>query len=374
MIVSALNVSIKNRIATNLLTHKKDHTMKVHATLYQKFFVSAFFMSIIILPGCSWFGSENKTNTQKEANGAAQNVPGVEYINDGSALVISMNGKPIVTQKSLEAEYQQLLQDNPQIEQMLPLMGGKEGLMDRLTAALADRSVLRRFIVEEGISAQAEYQAERERMIKSVTDMLNVKYFNKKYAVNVSNKDVREFYDKNKDTMPELLISRGGVQAAGVKFANEADAKAFIAKVKTAKNDLSAAAKEAGLENKVEDFQLVHNQSVGLSPILREKIVAIKNFPSVEVIKAADDAYWVVKATAKEDTVYREFEQVKENLKRFLEDSKREEIAGKAINDLKGKYNIKVEKTFGAGMPMMPGMMPMSEEDMEEVSGMPQAA
>lgn len=332
-------------------------------------------MSLIVLPGCSWFGSEEKSKPQKEAGKGSPAVPGVEYATDGSEVVVSMNGRPVVTKKSLDAEYEQLLQDNPQIEQMLPLMGGKDGLLDRLTAALADRSVLRRFIVEEGISSQADYQAERDRMIKSVTDMLNVKYFNKKYVANVSNRDVQDFYEKNKDTMPELLVSRGGVQAAGIKFSNEADAKAFMAKLKAAKNDLGVAAKEAGLDNKVEDFQLIHSQSVGIAPVLREKISAMTSFPSVELIKASDDAYWVVKAASKEDTVYREFDHVKDNLKRFLEDSKREEIAGKAINDLKEKYSIKVEKTFGSGMPMMPGMPMMSEEDMEEMSAeMPQAA
>jgi len=332
-------------------------------------------MSLIILPGCSWFGSEEKPKPQREAGKAAPAVPGVEYATDSSSVVVSMDGRPVVTEKSLEAEYQQLLQDNPQIEQMLPLMGGKDGLLDRLTAALADRSVLRRFIVEEGISSQSDYQAERDRMIKSVTDMLNVKYFNKKYVATVSNRDVHDFYDKNKDTMPELLISRGGVQASGIKFANEADAKAFMAKLKAAKNDLGTAAKEAGLDNKIEEFQLVHSQSVGLPPVLRDKISAMTSFPSVELIKVADDAFWVVKGASKEDTVYREFDHVKDNLKRFLEDSKREEIAGKAINDLKEKYDIKIEKTFGSGMPMMPGMPAMSEEEIEELSAeMPQAA
>jgi len=284
-----------------------------------------------------------------------------------------MNGKPVVTEKSLDLEYQQLLQDNPQIEQMLPLMGGKDGLLDRLTAALADRSVLRRFIVEEGISAKADYQTERDRMIKSVTDMLNVKYFNKEYAANVSERDIREFYEKNKETMPELLVSRGGVQASGIKFSTEADAKAFMTKLKATKNDLGTAAKEAGLTEKVEDFQQVNIQSVGIAPILREKICAIENCPAVELVKVSNDAFWVVKAASKEDTVYREYEHVKDNLKRFLEDSKREEIAGKAINDLKEKYSIKVEKTFGSGMPMIPGMPMMPEEDMEEAE-MPQTA
>lgn len=349
--------------------------MKIHTTVPQKFFVSAFFMSLIILPGCTWFASEEKAKPQKEVANGASAIPGVEYTSDGSPVVVSMDGKPVVTETSLDMEFQQLLQDNPQIEQMLPLMGGKDGLLDRLSAALADRTVLRRFIAEEGISKQADYQAERDRMVKSVTDMLNVKYFNKEYVPNVSEKDIREFYEKNKETMPELLVSRGGVQASGIKFATEADAKAFMAKLKTAKNDLGTAAKEAGLTNKVEDFQLVNNQSVGIAPALRERICAIEGCPTVEIIKAADDAFWVVKAASKEDTVYREYEHVRDNLKRFLEDSKREEIAGKAINDLKDKYKIKVEKTFGSGMPMMPGMPMISEEDMEELSAdMPQAA
>jgi hypothetical protein len=361
----------KNSKVNNIFNYKRT-SMKIDSSAHYSFFVRAFLISLIALPGCSWFSSEEKVKTPQVGK-AAPAVPGVEYVNDGSTMVISMNGKPIVTERSLDEEYQQLLKDNPQIEQMLPLMGGKDGLLDRLTAALADRAVLRRFIVEEGISSQSDYQVERDRMIKSVTDMLNVKYFNKKYAANVSEREVRDFYEKNKDTMPELVISRGGVQASGVKFSNEADAKAFLTKLKAAKNDLGATAKEAGLTDQVQDFQIVNNQSMGIPPALREKITAMERFPAVELVKVSDNEFWVIKAASKEDTVYREYEHVKDNLKRFLEDSKREEIASKAINELKEKYGIKVEKVFAPNMPNMPGL-PMMEEMEEEEAGMPQEA
>jgi hypothetical protein len=271
---------------------------------------------------------------------------GIDIVEDGSTALVTMDGKPIVTQTSLEVEYQQLLKDNPQLEQMLPLMGGKEGLMERLTKALAERAVVRRYVAEQKIDQDSAYQAELARMLNSVRDMLNIKYFNAQHIAPVSDREIKEFYDKNRETMPELLVSRGGIRAAGVKFEKEADAQAFFNKAKTSKSDLQATAKEAGIAaDKVQDFKLVNSQSIGIAPLLRDKIIAIQKCPSVELIKLDDKTFWVVKASGKEDTTYREFAQVKEHLKHYLEEKKREEVVGKIMQDLEQQYKVEFKKT-----------------------------
>jgi N-acetyl-anhydromuramyl-L-alanine amidase AmpD len=50
------------------------------------------------------------------------------------------------------------------------------------------------------------------------------------------------------------------------------------------KNDITRAAKEAGLASNIKDFKLVNEQSIGIETELRDKIVAIKTFPSNSTI------------------------------------------------------------------------------------------
>jgi PPIC-type PPIASE domain len=301
------------------------------------YFACALSLSLLLIPGCKWWSSDACCGDDSCASG-------VERPEDGSPVVATMENEPIITQASLEKEYQQLLQDQPQIAQMLPLLGGKEGLEERLVTALTDRNVLRRWVADNKIDTQDEYQKEYERVVATVTDMLNMKYFNKQNQVAVAEKQVKEFYDQNKTSMPELLVSQGGVKAVGIKFENKADADAFLKKAKEKKSDLQAAAKEAGLKDKVEDFRLVHAQSIGIAPALRDKICAIGKCPTLDVFKIDDKAYWVVKASAKEDPVYREYAQVKDQLKRFLEEKEREKVVTAQMDQLKKQYNVKIER------------------------------
>ncbi len=302
------------------------------------YFTCALSVSLLVAPGCKWFSASECCGNDSEC------ATGVEHPDDGSPVIATMDNEPIITQASLEKEYQQLLQDQPQIAQMLPLLGGKEGLEERLVGALTDRNVLRKWVADNKIDAQEEYQKEYDRVVTTVTDMLNMKYFNKQHEVIVADKQVREFYDQNKASMPELLVSQGGVKAVGIKFETKADADAFIKKAKEKKNDLHAAAKEAGLAKKVEDFKLVHAQSMGVAPALRDKICAIGKCPTLDVFKIDDKAYWVVKASAKEDPTYREYAQVQEQLKRFLQEKEREKVAANQMDELKKQYNVKIER------------------------------
>ena len=311
------------------------------------YFACALTLTLLVVPGCKWFSSDACCGDDSEC------TTGVEHPSDGSPVVATMNNEPIITQASLEKEYQQLLQDQPQIAQMLPLLGGKEGLEERLITALADRNVLRKWVTDNKIDGQDEYQKEYDRVVATVTDMLNMKYFNKQNQVIVAEKQVKEFYDQNKESMPELLVSQGGVKAVGIKFETKADADAFIKKAKDKKNNLQAAAKEAGLANKVEDFKLVHAQSIGIAPVLRDKICAIGKCPALDVFKVDDKAYWVVKASSKEDPAYREYAQVQEQLKRFLEEKEREKVVTTQMDQLKKEYNVKIERASGQQLEQM---------------------
>ncbi len=328
----------------------------------------ALALSLLVTPACKWSSSE----TCCDHDTAAVCVGGVEHPVDGSKVVATMNNEPIITQASLEKEYQQLLQDQPQIQQMLPLLGGKEGLEERLITALSDRNVLRQWVTDNKIDVQAEYQDERSRAVATVTDMINMKWFNKQNQVEVTEKQTKDFYEQNKTVMPELLVSQGGVSAVGVKFENKADADAFLKKAKEKKHDLHATAKEAGLADKVEDFKLVHAQSIGIAPALRDKIVAIGRCPALEVFKVDENAFWVVKASAKEEPVYREYAQIKDQLKRYLEEKEREKVVAAQMEKLKQQYNVKIKRTQPAAQQV--ALTAQESEDQEVVAAFADAS
>ena len=176
--------------------------------------------------------------------------------------------------------------------------------------------------------------------------MLNTKYFSQEHPVQVADAELQEFYDKNKDTMPDLLISRGGTKAVGVSFDKEDDAKAFLAKVNAAKGDVKKAADDAKLSKNYRDFKLVNKQSVGIDAVLRDKVVELKKVPATELVKAGDKSIWVVRATEKEEVKYRPFDQVKAGLEQYVAREKRMEAFEKEISRLKQDYNVVVNEGY----------------------------
>jgi len=260
--------------------------------------------------------------------------------------VVTIEGKTVVTEKSLEKAFQQLLQEDPRVAQMIPLMGGEEVLKDRIVQALAEQKLMKRWAMDANLAQNAQFQSDRERMIDQIDYLLFDKYFKTNFKASVSDAEVKRFYEENKDKMPELLVSRGGVRAKGIKFESQEKAQEFLAKVNAAQQDLDKAAQEAGIAKDVQDFHVVNNQSVGLAPALRDKIMEIKKFPSVEVVKVDDKAFWVVKAMSKEETVYRKYDEIKDQIRGYLEGQKQEQMVSQEKDKLRKKYTLKVEKTF----------------------------
>jgi len=142
--------------------------------------------------------------------------------------------------------------------------------------------------------------------------------------------------------MPDLLVSRGGVRAMGVKFSTEEKAKEFLNKVNAQKGNISKAA-EANKVN-IQDFKLVNAQSVGIAPELRDKISALTQVPSTNMFKINDKTFWVVRATAKEQPAYHEYAKVKDQLKKYLEDQEREKALRQVMDNLKTKYNVEIKQ------------------------------
>jgi hypothetical protein len=307
-------------------------------------------VTLALLPGCwitDMFQSKAKEGVMQREESAA--VPAVAMTGD---IIVTMNGKPIITSTILEAEKENIFKSNPQIKAAIAFMDPK--VLDRnLIEGLVSQAVVDKFIEDAQLNKSSEYKAELKDAYKAIERMLNAKYFSQKFKVSVSDSELKNFYEENKDKIPGLLVSQGGIAATGIQFDTDAAAKAFMAKVSSPTLvNFKNAAQESGLTAKIKDFKVVSNQSIGMEPALRDKIVAIKTAPSIQLI-SADKAHWVVFAASKEDAKYRPFEQVKDGIMQELEKNKRGELFEKEINRLKKEYSVIINEDYfkGAEMP-----------------------
>ncbi len=305
---------------------------------------------LMFLPGCrfvDWMkekfgGSPAPTSEEVGAAGmAAVSTPA-----DGSAVLVTIAGKPLITQSMLDAEKQKLIASNPQLQAMISLMDEKQ-LNRNLVDGMASREIIRKYVVDNKVDTSDKYRKDYEMVLQQVKDALNTRYFMDAFAVSVADNEIKKFYDENKDAIPNLLLSRGGVEAIALSFDTEKAAKDFEAKAKGLKNNVTQAAKEVGLTEKVKDFKLVNEQSLGIDPELRDKIMDIKSVPSVSTLKIGKE-YWVVAANKKEAPKYRELDQVKDELKQLIEKEKTMKKFEEEVARLRNEYKIEIDETFFA--------------------------
>ena len=68
-------------------------------------------------------------------------------------------------------------------------------------------------------------------VLNKVKDAINTRYFMDSMKVNITDSEIQAFYNENKDSIPNLLLSQGGVEAIGISFVSDKDAKEFVRKL-----------------------------------------------------------------------------------------------------------------------------------------------
>lgn len=304
--------------------------------------------SLLLLPSCGltdWI----KDKFGGSSCGHAQEFGGIS-VADKSDVLATVAGKPLITRSMLDTEKQRLIESNPQLQAMIALMDEKQ--LDRnLMDGLASREVIRKYIKDNKIQESEKYRKDFDMVLGQVRDALNTRYFMEAFNEKADDVEVQAYYDANKGSMPNLLISRGGVAAKAVAFKDRQEAKDFAAKVKAANNDIDKAAKQANIESKLKDLRLVNEDSVGLDDEVKSRVSAFDSFPRVEVVKAGNE-YWTVAASRKEDAKYRPLEQVKLELKQAIEKDKTMKRFEQEVARLKDEYQIQVNETFFTDAPV----------------------
>ncbi len=321
--------------------------MKMKHLLHTKNVSLVVILSLCLLPSCAvWDWVKEKLGMGKPVAEKVEPQSGSSGTHNTTDVLVTMGGKPIITVESFQQEKQELFESNPRLKAMLAFMDEKQ--LDRnLIDGLTHQAIVDKYVIDSKIDQSKEYQQELERMSKSIRHMLNAKFFGQGIKVAVSDSEVKDFYEENKDTIPELMLSKGGIKTDALMFGQEAAAKEFMQKVQAHRGDMQKAAKEAGMADKVKAFNLVNEQSIGIDPALRDKIVALKSVPTVELFKIDDKAFWVVSASKKEESRYIPFNaEVQAGLKQTLEKEKHSDLIKNEIERLKDEYKVVIDEDF----------------------------
>lgn len=312
--------------------------------------------SLLVLPGCSilallkkHFSSDAKVATTQ--NAGASNAA----VKDGTPTLLSIDGKPVITEKTFNEYFEQFVASNPRLQSMIQFMpNAKKEIFD----GMVNERLLLAWGEKNNIHEDSEYQKELEQGMRMMKMGLAAKKFEKDIIgkMTVTDKEMHEYYDAHKD--PELLVAPGGIKAQGVEFESQDKAQAFFESVKSAPTNFNSAAKG----KKVKDFAPINQQSFDVAKSVKDKILSLQKFPSVVMAKADDNKYWVVVALSKEKAQYRSFDEVKEGLSKMIEREKAMKIYSEKMGELKKKYNVEENATyFEQNMPAMP-QMPSAEE------------
>jgi hypothetical protein len=306
--------------------------------LHKNMLIGGVFATLSFLPGCAlldMFKGGNAATESRSSDGQAAMT---------GEVLVSIKGRPVITTDTLAVEKEKFFKSNPQFADALRHMNPKE-FERNLLEGLIGQCVADEDIISNKIHESERYKAELKEIQKTMERMLNAKFFNEKVTISIADSEVKAFYDANKDKMQGVLLSQGGIAAQGIEFNNAVDARAFVTKAKSAQKDFKKAAQEDGLTAKIKDFKLVNAQSVGMDEVLRDKIVAMRTVPTIEMIEA-NGKFWVVAATGKEEPKYRPFEEIKDRLKPQIEQNKRVEMLEKKINELRKEYGVTVNEEY----------------------------
>jgi hypothetical protein len=329
--------------------YQKDFPMRGNILRYVLYTNSVILM--LVLSGCApWEWVKEKLGMGEKAEVTemleVSNIPSagqpVQLRGEDDKVLVTKDGVSVITLKSFEEEFDRLLEENPQLAQMMQFI---PDLKKNVLNGLVGQLVMDIYVSENKINQKPEYRKDFERLLVSINRMLNRKYYTQNYRpARASDAQAKRVYEEKKDKIQGLVISQGGVRTVGIKFDKEDAAKAFYEKVKAKSKEFDSIAKEDGLSERIQDFKLINELSVGIDSALRSKIISLTKFPTVVLVKGSDGAFWVVNAISKEEKQYRPFDEVKE----FLKDDIDREAEMKAIEDAierdKKKFGIVIDE------------------------------
>jgi hypothetical protein len=314
--------------------------------------------SIALLPACSitdWFSKHTPCTDCDGKHTSTIGAPvqaalPVQTELDREVLV-SFDNKPAVTAADYEKNIQLLSNVQPAFKDMLPFMPAdqQDQIFEQIAENLATERIIQEWVKRGGIDKTPEYQENARQVYEAVNRDLAMRAFEQDIIrhITITDEDAQKYYEENKDKLPifkraPFVASLGGVRAQTVTAANEKEANDIADKAR--KSSLAAAAKEA--KKTVDDLGLVTTQSTSLEPDVKVKVLAIKKFPDVIVVKSGKNQWKVIEATARQEPQQAPYDEVKDQVKQILLRDKFTDAYNKKMAELKSEFKVSVNKDY----------------------------
>lgn len=275
---------------------------------------------LVLFSSCDWL---KKTTG---SGGAASSSK------SGNEVLLSIEGQPAITVGDFENFYDMVLDQEPRFRQLAVMM---PDLKSQMFNALSMQKILAHWLHKSQMDQNSEYKMQHKLMMDDVEHRLALAFFNKEHPVTVAEADVKKFYEDNKSKV--YTMSPAGVNANAVSFDKEDAAKAFVAKAQQPGSDFNKVATDQKLT--VRHLGRVNEASQNIEQALKDKVLGIKKFPSVQLF-AVDKTFWVVQAQSKDEAKYVGFEQVKADAQGRLQQERQQELFGQEVEKLKKTYNV----------------------------------
>ncbi len=280
-----------------------------------------FILGLFFIAGCDWFSKSDK-------------VPSYA----GSNVLLEIKGKPALTVQEYEEQLDMARKANAQIDMLIQMMPNAE--KDIIFRGMTTAKLMQAWAQEKGIDKSEEFQKQRKQLHEAMDSQLYMKHFDEAHPVEVSDSDVAKYYEEKKDVIPALTITPGGVDVSFVRFEDKNKAEQFLTKVKDVKK--AAAFKTMAEESKQTPGTAVMNEKAPFADAIKNAVLEIKKFPMIKMIKVGDGAYWVVLATGKSETVYRDLKtpEIHQGLKKMLADERKGQQIESVLESLKTELHV----------------------------------
>jgi len=216
-----------------------------------------------------------------------------------------------------------------------------KGMADKNKKALLDEMIMESLFMEDAVRKGVDRDKEVRDMLQEAKKKIIMAKFMKTEVddkIKVSEEDMKKYYEDHKDEYKKPEMWR----ASHILVANEAQAKEALAAL-TGGKKFQDIAKESSI-----DATAVRGGDVGyfrkgqVVPEFENACFALDVGQTSPIIHT-QFGYHIIKLTDKRPESQQSFEEAKPMIENDLRASKRSELFGKLVLDLKNKYRVRVE-------------------------------
>lgn len=300
--------------------------------------------------------------------GSKKNEPSRSGIKpgDNSVVLLTIGGEPKITVNSLDAAVNELAEMDQQTKMLM--IFDPEGTKERIFRQLKQLAVVGEWAAKAGVHQTAEYQEELSRILHHIQSQLDFKYFLDQHQVVVSDEDVKNYYDQNKDQDYRILIAPAGVKTQAVEFSTKALADSFAAKAKQAG---AAEFEKVAKEQKLIARNLGNiNDGSYADKEIKDAVLKLQKFPAILVIEDKDkNKCWVVAAQGQESAKYHDFDQIKDQISQMLTPKKIGEMLEVKVPEYSTQFGVVENTDYFDGLRKAKNANKKSDELAEQVDG-----